>query len=141
MSKVSDRDIRNLNDVSANFRTLKVNNAGPGGAEWLIRKFVENRMLHNITFSRQAGHAYGAGNAYYQLTKNEKVQAAKSLVVKDKSTGAIYGGHEARALIGMPTDVQVRVKPGNLQHWDIFVQSTSFTRKLVRGTELLYRIR
>lgn len=31
-----------------------------------------------------------------------------------------------------------QVKPGNHANFDIFVQSTSFNRKLVRGTKLLY---
>jgi len=139
--RVADSDIRNMNDVSSTFRALKVDNAAAGGVEWQIRDFVEDRMSRNKTFGRQAGGVYGVGLAYYQLTKPEDVQPAKDLVVRDKSSGAIYGGHEARALIGMPTSARVRVKPGNFGNWDIFIKSTSVNRKLVRGTDVLYRIK
>jgi uncharacterized protein YegL len=141
MSKVADSDVRNMRDLSSSFKPLKVNNAGPGGSEWTIRDFVEDRMIRNRTFNRQTGGNYQIGYAFYQLTKTETVQPSKNILIRDKSNGTIYGGHEARAVIGMPTNTNVRVKPGNFGNWDIFVNSTSVNRKLVRGTDLLYQVR
>lgn len=141
MSDVSDKDIRSMSNVSSTFKVLKVNNAAAGGVEWNIRDFVEDRINKNSTLRRQVGNSYGPGLAYYQLTKTEDVQAGKDLAVRDKSSGKVYGGHEARALIGMPTNQVVRVKPGNFGNYDIFIKSTSVNRKLVRGTDVLYRVK
>ena len=64
MSQVNDGDIRKMSDVSSTFRTLKVDNAAPGGTEWLIREFVEDRMDRNKTFARKVSNNYGAGLSY-----------------------------------------------------------------------------
>jgi len=82
---------------------------------------------------------YRVGDAFYQLTKKEMVQTQKALLLMEKGKGAIYGGPEARDLIGLPTGVNAKVEPGNHANYDIFVQSTSTNRKLVRGTKLLVR--
>ena len=141
MSQVNDSDIKKMSNISKTFKVLKINNAATGGVEWNIRDFVEDRINKNATLRRQVGDSYGPGLAYYQLTKPEDVQAGKDLAVRDKTSGKVFGGHEARALIGMPTNTTVRVKPGNLSNYDVFIKSTSVNRKLVRGTDLLYRIK
>ena len=141
MSNVKDSDIKRMQNVSSTFKVLKIDNAGAGGIEWLISDFVEDRIARNKTLQRQVGDKYAAGLAYYQLTKSEKVQPSKDLAVRDKLTGKIYGGHEARALIGIPTNEHVRVTPRNVGNYDIFIRSTSVNRKLVRGTDLLYRVK
>lgn len=141
LSNVSATAIKNLANLSSNFKVLPVDNATADGKEWEIRPFVEDRMSRITSFRAQAGSAYAAGNGYYQLTKPEDVQATKDILIREKTTGAIYGGNEARGLIGMPVGVEVRVKPGNHGNYDIFVKSTSVNRKLVRGTSVLYRVR
>jgi hypothetical protein len=141
LSQVSTTAIKNLTNLSSNFKVLPVDNATQEGKEWEIRPFVEDRMSRNTSFRAQAGQSYVAGYGYYQLTKPEDVQASKDILIREKTTGAIYGGHEARGLIGMPTNTLVRVKPGNHGNYDLFVKSTSVNRKLVRGTVVLYRVR
>lgn len=141
LSNVSATAIKNLTNLSSSFKVLPVDNATAEGKEWEIRPFVEDRMARNTSFRAQAGSSYAAGNGYYQLTKPEDVQATKDVLIREKTTGAIYGGNEARGLIGMPVGVEVRVKPGNHGNYDIFVKSTSVNRKLVRGTSVLYRVR
>lgn len=134
MSRVSDRDIQRLDDLSADFTTMRVD------ADRIeIRDFVNGRLNKNARLRRVLGPVYQVRRAYYQLTKPEKVQAAKDILIRDKSTGAIYGGHQARALIGMPTGCEVRVRPGDHGNYDIFVLSTSHNRKLVANTDLLYK--
>jgi hypothetical protein len=140
MSQVSDSDIRTLSDLSSDFKVLPVNNSNCG-TEWIISDFIEDRIGRNKTFARQVGANYQSGRGYYELTKSEKVQPNKDILVMDRKTGKIYGGTEARGLIGIPTNVLVQLKPGNHENWRIFVKSTSFNRKLVRGTDVLYRIR
>ncbi len=79
---------------------------------------------------------YRVGSAYYQITKNETIQANKQLAVQDKVNGRIYIGTEARDLLGLP-NYEVKVSPSMLGKYDVFCQSTSTNRKLMPGTKLL----
>ena len=85
------------------------------------------------------GIQYYAGIGYYQLTKSETIQPQKNVLVVDKRTDVVYGGPEARNLIGLPSDRAVRVRPDANPEYDIFVQSTSLNRKLVPNTRLLVK--
>jgi hypothetical protein len=79
------------------------------------------------------------GAALYQLTKAETVQDHKTIVIRELSSGKFYTGPSARQLLGLPRDGNIRVIPANTHgRFDIFVQSTSFNRKLVGGTEVVY---
>lgn len=81
---------------------------------------------------------YNAGMAFYQLTKTETIQPQKEVMVVDKSNGNVYGGAQARDLIGLP-DYSTRVKPDYNPKYHIFVQSTSQNRKLLGGTKVLVK--
>lgn len=99
------------------------------GAE--IRSFVESRGLN-----------YRIGSCFYQLVRtdrkaSEKVQPQKQILVREKATGSLYSGSAARNLLGLPNDVEARVKPGENDKYDIFVQSTSVNRHVVLGTDLI----
>lgn len=93
-----------------------------------IRAFVESNMLI----------PYAPGRAYYQLQKTEEVQHHKQVMLRSRLTGDIYAGADARHILGLPDNLDIKVKPGDHGEWDIFVQSTSTNRKLVPGTRLLY---
>jgi hypothetical protein len=126
LSSIGKRDLNKLTDLTGQFKRWTVKK------ECAISDFVVDE--HKRT--------YIIGNAFYQITKPEKVQAYKELIIEDRSTGILYGGTEARKLIGItaqPGEV-FRVTPGNHANFNLFVQSTSMNRKLVRGTVLLYRI-
>ena len=95
-----------------------------------IRPFIEAR-LHGKPMLKGAG--------FYQLTKTEPtVQPNKKILVRDKTTQAIYYGDAARQMLGLPTYGNIRLAPGNHGNFDIFIQSTSVNRKLTRGTSLVY---
>lgn len=79
---------------------------------------------------------YVMGSSYYQLTKPEAVQNYKQVALRKVTTGAIYAGREARELLGLP-DYEVKVLPTAHPDYDIFIQSTSTNRKLIKGTEVL----
>lgn len=113
---------KQLTDLTNDVRVLKVEKEGK------IREFVESKTKQPML----------RGAAFYQLTKTEKkVQKGKQILVMEKNKTAIYGGPEARDLLGLP-DTDVKVVPGNHANFDIFVQSTSTNRMLVRGTRVLY---
>jgi hypothetical protein len=102
-------------------------NVIPVGWKAPIKEFVESR-----------GFApYQIGKGYYQLMKPETIQPGKKIVMREKATGKVYAGNQARDLIGLPDNVAVRVKPEDNPEMDIFVQSTSVNRNLIPGTDVL----
>lgn len=91
----------------------------------VIRDFAEKKL-----------GGFRKGKVFYQLTESEKVQQYKGIIIQDVSTGAFYSGWEAASrLLGIPPfSGTVRIRPGNLGEFKVFVQSTSVNRKLVPGT-------
>lgn len=94
-----------------------------------IREFVED---HGLT--------YILGRGYYQLTNTVSIQPQKLVAVMEDKTGKIYLGREARDLIGLPPDVEVRVKANFNPDYTIFIQSTSVNRKLLKDTKFLWTL-
>lgn len=126
MSKVDPKKVKtNLDDISDRFKVYEV------GKEVAIKDFVEAKT----------GRPYVIGSAYYQLTKTEKVQPQKEVLVQEKGKKAVWGGDEARQLIGLPDGDSAKVVPGNMANWDVYIQSTSPNRKLVRGTKVLVDVK
>lgn len=122
MSKVKVKDVKNLGNVTSEVQVWEVSK------EIDIKSFCEAK-------SKQP---YKKGAAFYQLSKPETIQDYKLLLVMIKGKPQVYGGEEARQLLGLPDSGTVRVTPGNHANFDLFGQSTSMNRKLVRGTKLVY---
>jgi Mg-chelatase subunit ChlD len=123
LSGLDGSDLRkNLVDIQSKVKHFTVT------AETEIRPFVES----------QTGLPYEAGSVFYALTKPELVQDTKKLLIQEKSTRAIFAGNQARTLLGLPSGVDCKVKPGNHGNFDLYVQSTSVNRKLVRGTRVVH---
>lgn len=100
---------------------------------------VNQRADISSFFTLKTKAAYQKGTAFYQLNKTEKaVQDYKIIVVRNKNTGAVFGGGDARRLLHLPTNGTIGLKPGDHGDWDIFIQSTSSNRILVPGTSALY---
>ena len=115
----------NLTDISSRVKVWKVQDVFDGS---LIQDFVEK--MHKP--------GYEVGKAYYQLSKPETIQPSKSVLIRHNTSGAIYEGPEARKMMGLPDKGSMRVHPGNLGEYSLFVQSKSINRKLVKGTDLVY---
>lgn len=79
---------------------------------------------------------YVKGSTYYQLTKKETIQSYKQICIKEKLTGKIYSGLNARTILGIPND-EVKINPVSHGKFDIFVQSISSNRKVFKDTQLL----
>lgn len=127
LSQVKTGDLKKaLVDQKSQFKAIKVDKEAD------IRPFVEGKT----------GVPYKKGTAYYQLTKPEKVQPNKDVLIMEKGKSSIWGGMPGRALVGLPTDgvTYSKVNPGNHANYDIFVKSNSVNRKLVRGTTLLVKV-
>lgn len=121
-SSIKAKDLKALADLQNVCKVWQVSK------EENIKDFVESKK-----------QAFVLGAGYYQLMKPEKVQATKQVLIVEKGKDAIYGGKEARDLIGLPEGQDAKVEPGNHAKFDIFVQSTSHNRILPRGTKLIYR--
>jgi len=87
----------------------------------------------------ESGNPYIKGAAFYQLIKTErKVQPYKLVAIRAKTSGKIYCGDEARVMLGIDVGHTVRLVPGDHGKFDVFIQSTSYTRKIPGGTLVLY---
>lgn len=121
----SQVNVSALVDISSKVSLYVVPDANSGIE---IRDFVLTKRMQ-----------YLKGAAFYQLTKTEaRVQPNKLIIVRDRTTGKIYSGKDARSMIGLPNDQNARLHPGDHKNFDIFIQSTSVNRKLVGGTGVVY---
>ncbi len=128
MAGVKGQEVRDtLQAVTGKCRVWPVKKAAS------IQKFVEDNLPKNENWVK--------GAAYYNLTKTEEVQNYKKFLIRNKKSGAIYAGNEARDLMNLPKGGAVgtmKLRPSPECDFDIFVQSTSTNRKLVAGTDLIY---
>lgn len=76
------------------------------------------------------------GRGFYRLQKREEIQPQKAICIRDKRTGQVYTGPQARQILGLP-DMAVKVTPSYNPDYDVFVQSTAPNRKIPRGSEAL----
>ena len=94
----------------------------------VIRDFVGE---HDLLFA--------PGRGFYEFTKRETIQDKKEIVIRNKVTGDMFSGSAARKLLGIPFGMgKSKISPKHGDKYDVFVQSTSYNRKLVGGTRFLY---
>jgi hypothetical protein len=91
-----------------------------------IKSFVEGRGL-----------AFKAGKGFYEFTKSESIGGKKEVVLMKKDTGELFEGEVARRIIGL-SDESKKYKPSDIRDYRVFIQSTSYNRKLIGGTGFLY---
>jgi hypothetical protein len=87
-------------------------------------------------FVQDLGLKFVVGTCFYQLTKREKIQPTKDLLVRNKKTDQYYYGPNLRALVGL-SDTQLSVAPDANPDYELFVRSDSTNRKLMIGTKLI----
>ena len=83
------------------------------------------------------GLTFKAGKGFYEFTKAETIGPTKQVVLQHKRTGELFEGSEARKLLGLG-DESKRLKPTDNPDYRIFIQSTSYNRKLIKNTGFLY---
>lgn len=99
-----------------------------------IRSFVEN---NGITFKK--------GRGFYELTKHETVQQYKEVIIQDRETGEMFTGAQVRERLGLQPQidkggVKESLSSRDTSEFRVFVQSTSYNRKLIGGTMFLYEV-
>ena len=115
----------NLDEVTSKYNVHTVNTSNP-----------ESLVISN--FVNSIGKSYSPGKAYYELTKKEKVQDYKNVVLLDKDTRKLYTGANIRSLLGIPNGGTIELNPSFNPKYKVFVKSMSWNRKLVNGTQVLY---
>lgn len=115
-----------------------------------VKQNLKN-ITHNVIFipvgdkvipvrervEQHCGH-YDIGNWYYQLTKTETLQVNKDIIIRDIKTKAVYSGSQARNLLGLPSDREIKIVPANHNsNYDVFIQTKSVNRNLMPNTELV----
>ena len=91
-------------------------------------------------FAQRNGLIFKPGKGFYEFTKTETIQANKEIVLQNRTTGDLFAGNQARVMLGLPIGAEARIRPMHLDEYRVFVQSTSYTRKLVGGTSFLYEV-
>ena len=118
-------DTSKLVDISSKVSVYQV---GQGQMGILIRDFILTKRME-----------YLIGAAFYQLTKTEsRVSPTKLILIREKATGKVYAGNDARKMIGLDTVNNARLHPGDHGQYEIYIQSESWNRKLVEGSLVLY---
>jgi hypothetical protein len=120
-TEFGDTDLRAVS--SGRFQFLDVDRDMP------IKQFV---LENGLTFK--------TGRGFYEFMKTETIQGHKEVVLMDRKTGDLYSGERAREMLGLPPGATVRIKPASLEKFVVFVQSTSYNRKLISGTRFLYEV-
>lgn len=92
-----------------------------------IRSFVEG-----------TGATFRKGRGFYQFTKSEIVQEHKEVILRNKRTGDMFTGAEARNFIGLPFGERGKLRPKLFDDYEVYIQSTSYNRKLIPDTKFLY---
>lgn len=103
---------------------------------------VDEEITTRAFIDSQPGLEYKNGRLFYQLGSRTLVQRQKEIVVVEKATDRAYTGDAARQLLfGTDIDGTVSVKAGHNPALEIYVQSTSPTRKLKPKTRCLFMVK
>lgn len=129
LSNVSVKEVKSaLDDITSQVTAFKVT---PVYHNVEIREFLNSRKTKGTKFKVGAG--------FYELTKREKVQEYKQIIIQNISTKKFYGGQAARSMLGLSSGTgTLNVNPGDHGDFKIFIQSTSVNRKLKEHTQLVY---
>lgn len=126
-------DVKNLNDLSVSAALERL-------ASSRFRIFDVSGKYRADDFCLAKIGQYNNGNVFYQLTKPEDVQPSKQICIRNRVTGEVFGGPNARRLLGLDALDTVRVVPAVSPQYDIFVQSTAPNRNLMPNTKVLVMV-
>ena len=128
-TNVSNIDITKLEDITSKVSLYVVKDIHvPSDGRLQLQDFI---LKHRMNYLK--------GSAFYQLTKTEaRLGHKKIILIRDRNTGKIYEGKLVREMLGLPTNSNARLHPGEHGNFDIFIQSESTNRLLVPNTGVIY---
>lgn len=104
-------------------------------AKYQVLNVSSNSSIKDFVLGQ--GLRFKTGKGFYEFTKPETIGINKEVVLMKKETGELFEGSVARRIIGL-SDVEKKYKPTDVRDYRVFIQSTSYNRKLVAGTGFLY---
>lgn len=128
------KNLFSLNTQNLNSKTIKTTLQQLNPSSYQILRVSQDIAIK--PFVEAWNKTYVPGSAYYQISKPEKIQAYKQILVQDVKNGKVYGGNDARTILGLP-NFEVKVTPANHPDYILYAQSTSLNRKLIGGTQLI----
>lgn len=130
--------------LSSTFKGIDGLSAVPSGRFQVIEVDTTSPLK---VFIESNGLKFKTGRAFYELKKTEEVQQYKEVILQDKESGDFYCGSDVREKLGLlkqclrSEDYGVeKIKPKKEDEYIVFIQSTSYNRKISEGTKLLYEI-
>lgn len=122
---------------AANVDTSKLKDISKAISLYVVESWENGKQIRDFILNRR--QKYLKGSAFYQLTKTEpRVGPNKMLAIRERATGKVFAGAEARTMLGLSSVNNIRLHPGDHGNYDLFIQSESVNRKLVAGTGVLY---
>ena len=92
-------------------------------------------------FVEKMGLPFKRGRGFYEFTKAETIQQNKEIILMKKDTGELYEGLGARTKANLISyDEKKKIKPTDVADYRVFIQSTSYNRKLLKDTKFLYEV-
>jgi hypothetical protein len=105
-------------------------------AKYQVLKVDANASIRDFVLSNNLKFKVGKG--FYEFTKSESIAPEKEVILMRKTTSELFEGKKAKRIAGI-TNENKKFKPKCLDEYKIFVQSTSYNRKLIGGTDFLYQ--
>lgn len=92
-------------------------------------------------FVEKMGLPFKRGRGFYEFTKPETIQQNKEIILMKKDSGDLYEGSGARTLANLISyDEKKKIKPTDIDEYRVFIQSTSYNRRLIKDTKFLYEV-
>lgn len=124
----SDGKSDGIVSLASRFQVLEV-----GPSKRVIKEFVESN-----------GTLFKKGRGFYQFVLTEDIQEKKEVLFVDKRTGEVQSDTRwCREQLGVPYGIRGRVNPREVactKQYNVFIQSTSYNRKLDPNTQFLYEL-
>lgn len=139
-----NRNLANMFDQLANRRVAVVSGTDTSGLVPVhparFQVVHVDRTTDIKSFVNSIGADFKVGRGFYEFTKPEEIQERKEVILRNRSTGDLFTGPEAREYIGLPYGRRGHIRPGDFASYEVYVQSTSANRKLIGGTKFLYEV-
>jgi len=104
-------------------------------AKYQVLAVGENASIKQFVVDKDL--TFKTGKGFYQFTKPEKISVKKEIVLMKKDTAELFEGSRARKIAKL-TDGDKTYKPSDIEEYDVYIQSTSVNRKLIKDTKFLY---
>lgn len=135
---ITNKGVFNMDAATVNHKTVAANLKELTG--FRVERVTQPAVIKEFVDSLRPKVPFVQGANYFPLIKRERINDSKEIVIRHKVSGKIYGGPQARTLVGLPDTGEVSVSPQPNLEFDVFVQSTSLNRKLIPGHDLLIKV-